>query len=544
MSGFYLTLNTIQTGFHAAEESVRLFDSILGSTESSRALSSIITLVRTEFSRDDPRFRPTSLLSEQEEGVEQQQRHSGTLGSLAALTKAMTAFACLQMATHRRTLRELKQRVVYDCTVVIDSQSEETSDASPAADDDFGRTPTRSPPKACFTSPFLEPTPDFAGKYAAPPLPPRHRIPSSAHLAGEIEDLASVALDDLRITQSHRRTSSVTSMTALTSDYEDRIFTGIRSEFESQVASSRTQTSRDSTAASSPTWSRRTSVAFDLAGLGFTALQDKDRRERRTEENATFPAVNETSEPGSAPHVVSELARLDHAPSATQSDDHRSVGVEDLRSGERMTADRRGEAVMDLARSRSAQEKLPPEVQTLLALLEQQPAPLASANYESSHRDADVTATVPFERSGTHVVRTRSGRFSYEVRVEESVSTTTTTVSAFDGADTSRVVSRTARSRSALPRDHVLYETRQYHADPSPEESLLSSVDGAQPFPVNTDPDWVEIPARKRRAPSSDSSGTISITSQHTPRADRDSRPSSGLRRGQQRLQVSWPAQT
>ncbi|KWU45680.1 alpha/beta-hydrolase [Rhodotorula sp. JG-1b] len=102
MSGFYLTLNTIQTGFHAAEESVRMFDSILGSNESSRALSSIITLVRTELTREDPRF--------------EKRGKKGTISSLTALTKALTAFACLQMATHRRTLRELKQRVVYDCT--------------------------------------------------------------------------------------------------------------------------------------------------------------------------------------------------------------------------------------------------------------------------------------------------------------------------------------------------------------------------------------------------------------------------------------------
>jgi hypothetical protein len=109
MSGFYLTLTTVKTGFAAAEDSVRLLDSILGSNETSRALSSIITLVRNELTQDT-RYS----LAER-----------GTIASLSSLTKALTAFACLQTATHRRTLKELRLRVIYDCTVVLEGEAEE-----------------------------------------------------------------------------------------------------------------------------------------------------------------------------------------------------------------------------------------------------------------------------------------------------------------------------------------------------------------------------------------------------------------------------------
>ena len=112
MSGFYLTMSTIQTGFSAAEESVKMLDGILGSNETSRALSSIITLVRQELTQD-PRFSPAE---------------RGAIASLTALTKALTAFACLQSATHKRTLKEMRLRVVYDCTIVIEGQTELSQD--------------------------------------------------------------------------------------------------------------------------------------------------------------------------------------------------------------------------------------------------------------------------------------------------------------------------------------------------------------------------------------------------------------------------------
>ncbi|CAD6588545.1 MAG: hypothetical protein TREMPRED_005079, partial [Tremellales sp. Tagirdzhanova-0007] len=102
MSGFYLTANAVQSAHFAAQESVALFDSVFGSNESSRALSSIITLVRRELLEDD-RFKAME---------------KGKITSLTALTKALTAFACLQTATWRRTSERLNMKILYDCTVV------------------------------------------------------------------------------------------------------------------------------------------------------------------------------------------------------------------------------------------------------------------------------------------------------------------------------------------------------------------------------------------------------------------------------------------
>ena len=95
MSGFYLTANAVQSAHFAAQESVALFDSLFGSNESSRALSAIITLVRRELLEDE-RFKAAD---------------KGKVTSLTALTKALTAFACLQTATWRQTSDRLRMRV-------------------------------------------------------------------------------------------------------------------------------------------------------------------------------------------------------------------------------------------------------------------------------------------------------------------------------------------------------------------------------------------------------------------------------------------------
>jgi hypothetical protein len=95
MSGFYLTANTVQSATTAAHESVSLFDSLFGSNESSRALASIITLVRKELLEDE-RFQAAD---------------RGKVACLTALTRALTAFACLQNATWASSSQRLKMRV-------------------------------------------------------------------------------------------------------------------------------------------------------------------------------------------------------------------------------------------------------------------------------------------------------------------------------------------------------------------------------------------------------------------------------------------------
>ncbi|TIB06195.1 hypothetical protein E3P96_00699 [Wallemia ichthyophaga] len=105
-AGFYLTQKTLKTSFSLAEESVSVFDGIFGSNETSRALSAII-----------------SFMGKQNEAP----KHMSYLSWIVALTKAFTAFACLQSATQKRILESQNMKVVWDCVVVNRSFSEVNS---------------------------------------------------------------------------------------------------------------------------------------------------------------------------------------------------------------------------------------------------------------------------------------------------------------------------------------------------------------------------------------------------------------------------------
>ncbi|TIA87038.1 hypothetical protein E3P99_03442 [Wallemia hederae] len=102
-AGFYLTQKTIKTSFSLAEESVSVFDGIFGSNETSRALSAIISFMGKE--NEAP-------------------KHMSYIGWIVALTKAFTAFACLQNATQKRILESQNMKVVWDCVVVNRSMND------------------------------------------------------------------------------------------------------------------------------------------------------------------------------------------------------------------------------------------------------------------------------------------------------------------------------------------------------------------------------------------------------------------------------------
>ncbi|WVQ99922.1 hypothetical protein IAU59_007065 [Kwoniella sp. CBS 9459] len=102
MSGFFITTGAIKTVHQAASESVAIFDGLFGSSESSRALSAIISMVRREVLHDERRG------------------NIGVIASMTGLTKALTAFACLQAATWQRTSKRLKLKVLYDCTILAE----------------------------------------------------------------------------------------------------------------------------------------------------------------------------------------------------------------------------------------------------------------------------------------------------------------------------------------------------------------------------------------------------------------------------------------
>ncbi|CAD6973329.1 unnamed protein product [Tilletia controversa] len=108
MSGFNLTTTGIKIGIGAADESVHMLDQIFGSNETSRALSSFITLARREIT-DDPITASTGL--------------TGTVKTIAYLTKAITAFAVLQNMTYRRSFKQQNLKVIYDCTVLGEAET-------------------------------------------------------------------------------------------------------------------------------------------------------------------------------------------------------------------------------------------------------------------------------------------------------------------------------------------------------------------------------------------------------------------------------------
>ena len=95
MTGFNLTSKVVSSGCYLAQESVALFNGIFGSSESSRALSAIITMVKRELDMDD----------------QYSEKRKGKLWGLKLLTKALTAFVCLQNMTWRTTSKAIKLKL-------------------------------------------------------------------------------------------------------------------------------------------------------------------------------------------------------------------------------------------------------------------------------------------------------------------------------------------------------------------------------------------------------------------------------------------------
>ncbi|WWC93611.1 hypothetical protein V866_000446 [Kwoniella sp. B9012] len=112
MSGFFFTSNLVNSAHTAAVESVALFDSLFGSNESSRSLSAIITMVKKEIIQDE------------------RSKNKSTIATLSGLTKALTAFACLQVATWKRTSQRMKMKVLYDCTIQAEQEDSYTTNTS------------------------------------------------------------------------------------------------------------------------------------------------------------------------------------------------------------------------------------------------------------------------------------------------------------------------------------------------------------------------------------------------------------------------------
>lgn len=429
MSGFYLTLNTLSTGFSAAEESVRMLDSILGSNESSRALSSIITLVRNELTREDPRFRPVGLLADQKEEHDEQQRKAGALSNITALTKALPAFACLQTATHRRTLRELKMRVVYDCTVVVEGQSTFSSSSSTSTPDSSPNAPS-----------VFDVTIDDAGKYAGPSAPPRvPRLPRKS----SVSTLST-------------RTRESSAVTNLGGGGGGEILTDVRGELEARAA--KALAAQPGTA----THSRRTSGLFELGASGSASLATAP--EGIVVEPSLEVDPIELLDRRSEEEIVSELESLCGGrvgPSRHRRRTSGEGGYEGDAEGAFVTADEQDtesemedDSEYDDAESVAldldeAGGEIPSEVQAALREID------ARYSLRDKARAPSFSSGASTVRGGYPPRRARrgaGGQYSYEIEVEETTTTTTTTVRTVeevptDDADRARMLRQDMRPR-------------------------------------------------------------------------------------------------
>ncbi|KAI0224135.1 hypothetical protein L0F63_000037 [Massospora cicadina] len=106
MSGFHLISTSVIGGLWAAEESVKVIDRLFGSTETSCALASVVMLVRGELFEDET--FPLCQTGDRK-------------GLLAAIVKAITAFACLQAVTYQRNLAALKYTLDYRRVIPLEA---------------------------------------------------------------------------------------------------------------------------------------------------------------------------------------------------------------------------------------------------------------------------------------------------------------------------------------------------------------------------------------------------------------------------------------
>ncbi|GAA6003345.1 hypothetical protein JCM10207_000286 [Rhodosporidiobolus poonsookiae] len=453
MSGFYLTLNTLQTGFSAAEESVRLLDSILGSNESSRALSSIITLIRSELTRKDPRHRQAGgLLSDQD--PDEEEKSGSAISNLTALTKALTAFACLQTATHRRTLRTLKLRVVYDCTVVAEGSASSSPSDEPAP---------------------AEVTPEYPGKYGGPSAPPRFQ----PHLAPDAF-------------QAHKRAKSTSALsftsTASLPGRRSRepsarppgageLLTDVRSELEARAAAIAAERSLPG----SPARSRRESVVFDFGGGSGGEVSGSSPTSIFSAEAKDYLSAAEAGpeirlcptdllDDATEEEIVQELEELVGTPMPS-SRPRSIVSLQALHGDEGYEGD---EEEQEQLEGQDGEGQLPAEVEAALKEIEARYGRSSSSNSLRSTSTTSIPSTVRPIRPGP---TTGQSRYSYEVEIE-TTTTTRTTVRAVESHSSSVPAQQRALMPGTLfPTDDSDYEeTDEREVDEEEEWVELATV--------------------------------------------------------------------
>ncbi|TPX62241.1 hypothetical protein CcCBS67573_g08846, partial [Chytriomyces confervae] len=110
---WHLADSSVRFSINAATETIQLLDGVFGSTETSRAISSLVGLIQDEIRRGILHGTDSSSSTSAQRAIARQEATvMSTLGSIAVLggvTKALTAFACLQAVTYRRSLLERKK---------------------------------------------------------------------------------------------------------------------------------------------------------------------------------------------------------------------------------------------------------------------------------------------------------------------------------------------------------------------------------------------------------------------------------------------------
>ncbi|KAJ3036292.1 hypothetical protein HDV00_002949 [Rhizophlyctis rosea] len=113
LSTFHLTSKTVQFSFNAATETVGIIDGLFGSTETSRALAAFVYFLRRELNEwngGQGALPGSGVLG----------KTWGTIVLFGGLSKALTAFACLQYMTQKRTLEGRKITNIYEGLVPYD----------------------------------------------------------------------------------------------------------------------------------------------------------------------------------------------------------------------------------------------------------------------------------------------------------------------------------------------------------------------------------------------------------------------------------------
>ncbi|KAJ3153400.1 hypothetical protein HDU86_005230 [Geranomyces michiganensis] len=102
---FHLASSTIRFSLNAAEECVQVLDGLFGETETSKALAAFVSLVKKELKGHEDDLALTTKY--------------GRISALGQVTKALTAYCCLQYVNRNRWRNSLKLTAIFEGHVQV-----------------------------------------------------------------------------------------------------------------------------------------------------------------------------------------------------------------------------------------------------------------------------------------------------------------------------------------------------------------------------------------------------------------------------------------